>query len=110
MPILKRAVKLIAIGIIALLLGANLPVQAQQPAGPITLEVRAGFGGYVQQGAWAPILVTASNSGDDVSGELRIEVNPLSGGRTIYTQSVELPRASRKLIALYPGDLSTFTN
>jgi len=109
MPVLKKTIAILAALAAALILGGE-QARAQQPANPITLEVRAGFGGYVQQGTYAPITVIASNTGDDARGDLRVEVNQLSGGKIIYTEPLDLPRGSRKQITLNPGDLSSFSN
>ncbi len=108
MPVLRRAIAGIAILAATLMMG-GVPVHAQQQ-NPITLDVRAGFGGYIQQGTWSPITILASNTGDDVRGDLRIEAESLSGGKTIYTEPLDLPRGSRKQITLYPSDLSSFSN
>ena len=95
----------------AIALWPGNPVQAghltQQPS-PITLDIRAGFDSYVEQGNWVPITITASNDGEDVSGELRIEVESFTGGQTQYVRPIELPRDSRKQVTLYAADLSTF--
>ncbi len=93
---------------LALALG-NAPAVAAQPADPLTLEVRAGFDGYVQADTWVPVTVTAANAGPDVDGELRVTVEALAGGRVVYTRPLDLPRGSRKQVALYPADLPTFS-
>jgi hypothetical protein len=71
--------------------------------------VSPGFEGYVQSGAWAPIHIVASNDGDDIQGELRVNVQGLGTGGTTYVRSIDLPRGSRKLVTLYVADLSSFT-
>lgn len=78
-----------------------------QDTGPV-LDVRVGFDGYVQTGTWAPINVTASNDGDNIEGELRVVVQSLGAGRTLYTRPIDLPRGSRKQVTLYIADVSTF--
>jgi hypothetical protein len=80
----------------------------QQAPSAVTLDARVGFDGYIQQGTYAPIIVVAGNTGDDVQGELNVQVGGLTGGATTYTQSLELPRGSRKLVRLYPADFNTF--
>lgn len=81
---------------------------AQQGGGPLTLDVRAGFDGYIQQASFTTITVTASNNGDDVSGDLSIDVAGLTGGGATYSQPIELPRGSRKEIRLYPANFNAF--
>jgi hypothetical protein len=82
----------------------------QQAANPLTLDVRVGFDSYIQPDTWVPVTVTASNDGPDVVGELRIQVDALTAGRTFYTYPLELPRGSRKQVTLYPADVVTFNN
>jgi hypothetical protein len=89
---------------------AGHAARAQQVDEPLEIEVRAGFDGYVQPGTWTPITVTASNDGPDVTGELRVQVDPLTGARTNYVYPIELPRGSRKQVMLYVADLSGFGN
>src|SRR5574341_1182337 len=99
-------------GLLSVLLTPGSNAHAGSPRlqsdGP-TLDVRVGFDGYVQSGAWAPIYVIASNNGDDIQGELRVNVQDLSAGGATYTRDIDLPRGSRKLVTLYVADLSSFT-
>ncbi len=81
-----------------------------QAAGVVRLDVRLGFDGYVQTGAWTPITVVASNDGPDLDGELRVEVDPLTGSRTLYTRAIDLPQGSRKAVTLYVADITAFGN
>ncbi len=76
---------------------------AQQPV--LALDAQVGFDGYVQSGTWTPVFVTVRNDGPDITAELRVEVTPLTGGPTIYTRSLDLPRGSRKRVTLYAADL-----
>ncbi len=89
---------------------ATHAARAQQADDPLQIEVQAGFDGYVQPGTWTPISVTASNDGPGVTGELRVQVDPLAGARTNYVYPIELPRGSRKQVMLYVADLSGFGN
>lgn len=99
---------------IVLALAALWPAGAARAGHPaqqngITLDVRVGFDGYAESGNWVPVTVTVSNNGEDLTGELRIEASPLTGGRTHYVRPIELPRGSRKQVTLYVADLSTFS-
>ncbi len=82
----------------------------QDDNGPLQIDVRVGFDNYIQAGEWVPVSITASNTGQDISGILRVEVNPLSGGRTFYERPIELPRGSRKHVNLYVGELAGYDN
>lgn len=81
----------------------------QQPAAPLQMEVRIGFDGYVQSGAWTPIVITASNGGDDLSAEVRVESTSLAGARAVYIRPLDLPRNSRKQVTLYVSDAANFS-
>lgn len=105
----------IILGIIAVAALTGIgPAQAaspvQQAADPLTLDVRVGFDSYIQPGTWVPVTVTAGNDGPDMMGELRVQVDALTAGRTFYTYPIELPRGSRKQVTLYPADIVTFNN
>ena len=100
---------LILPGVIGLRTAA--PVAAgsgDQAANPITLDVRVGFGGYVERDEWTPITVTVANDGEDITAELQVEAEGLVGRRATYTRTLELPRGSRKQVTLYVNDLSGF--
>lgn len=114
--ILQRLIRLA--GLTALLAAALIipgtdPVRAgeiEQGAGAIQMDVRVGFDGYVQSSTWTPVFITVSNAGEDISGELRVDVRPFTGAETIYSRAVELPRGSRKQVTLYIADLSSFNS
>ena len=102
-------------GLALLALAALWPTSAHAGLAPqsgddLTLDVHVGFDGYLQPGAWTPITVTASNDGPDLTGEVRVVVNSLTGARTIYSRPIELPRTSRKTITLYANDITAFGN
>lgn len=82
---------------------------SQQSAAPLQMDVRVGFDGYVQSGAWTPIVITASNSGEDLSAEVRVEGASLAGAQTVYVRPLDLPRNSRKQVTLYASDAVDFS-
>jgi hypothetical protein len=95
--------------LLAMALISIQPALAQQANGP-TLDVRAGWDGYMDSGNFNPVTVIATNDGPDLRGEIRIQVDPLSGGSTLYTYPIDLPRGSRKQVRLYPANLSALVN
>lgn len=110
---MRRLIVQLIVVLAVLLIGqvARAAGPAPQSADPITLEVRAGFDGYLQSDGWVPVTITASNSGDGVAGDLRVSVEGFTASnRTIYTRPIDLPRGSRKLVTLYPADLGSFGN
>lgn len=80
----------------------------QADTGDVQMTVRVGFDGYVQTEAWTPVFITASNDGADISGELHIEVDGISGVSTTYSRPIELPGGSRKQVTLYINGVSGF--
>ncbi len=110
-----RRPALISLFVVFLALVLFWPVEAarasdllQTPNDLIKLDIRAGFDGYVEQGTWTPITVTASNSGDDLSGALRVKPDTFGGAQVAYTRPIELPRGSRKQVTFYVADLSSY--
>jgi hypothetical protein len=82
------------------LLATFLPVPlAAQDAAPLTLEVTAGFDGAGQYRSshWMPVLVTASNDGTDLRGQL---VWRFPGDSGVFRYDLDLPRGARKQIPL----------
>jgi hypothetical protein len=68
----------------------------------ISLDIRAGFGGYFRDSAWTPILVRAANDGDGITG--RLVVRPETSGSGIantYSTPVTLPSGARQTAFLY---------
>ncbi len=111
---MKRVTRLFLVGMTLCLVAAALPVSAvsarsvDQAGGDVQMTVRVGFDGYVQTETWTPVFVTASNDGADISGELRVEVDGISGMPTVYTRPIELPGGSRKQVTLYINGVSGF--
>lgn len=83
-----------------LLSGLGQVVMAQEQG--LEMTITAGFEGYCREGAWCPIHVVLSNSGPDVTAELRARV-PSTYGQPdhIYSTPVVLPSSSRKAHTLY---------
>lgn len=73
-------------------------VAAQDDTG-VTMQARAGFDGYCQEGAWIPIRVTLENNGPEIIGEVRANISGAED--SIYSALVTLPTVSRKEITLY---------
>ncbi|UOE96213.1 hypothetical protein [Alkalihalobacillus sp. LMS39] len=96
--------KLLKIGLLAFVLFSFIPSQVQAE-GQIHVETNIGFDNKVKQYQGFPVEVTLTNKGEDISGELVIQVSPgyHSNNGSIITQ-VELPANSEKTIQLtVPG-------
>jgi hypothetical protein len=88
--------------LILLLPGAVAFVPLRQDGPKIDLTVSAGYGNYYRRGQWIPVRVNASNSGDDLNGEIRVRLgNTGSLEETTYRTPLDLPRGARKQVFLY---------
>ena len=90
--------------LVLLLVGSS--AQAAPPEQPlpgtITLAVEAGFDGRFREYEWMPVIIRASNDGDDVSGQL--VVRPETSGDAItntFSTAINLPSGARQLVFLY---------
>jgi hypothetical protein len=85
--------------------GTVNPGKAYGEAVPLEVKAEAGYQGKVKEDRWFPAQFTITNKGDDLSGELAVEVaSPLSGKDVTYTVRVDLPKNSTKNVSLaLPG-------
>ena len=68
----------------------------------MVINLEAGFEGYFRSDRWVPLLVSVSNDGPDISGELRVTSNGTFGlTDNAYKTPIELPTGSSKQIFLY---------
>lgn len=68
----------------------------------ISLTVEAGFGGSFREYGWLPVIVRASNDGEDVSG--RLVVRPETSGNAVtntFSTPISLPSGGRQTVLLY---------
>lgn len=97
--------------VVALLPVATALAAPHAQSSGLTLDVQAGFDSYYKEGQWVPLRIVVSNTGPDVSGDLRaVDEFSFSGGEVIFTHPLDLPSGSRKEIFLYfapSGYLST---
>ncbi|HLY26249.1 MAG TPA: hypothetical protein VKQ72_07910 [Aggregatilineales bacterium] len=76
--------------------------RTQTQSADIQMSVEAGFNGYYRLNQWVPLLVTLSNVGPDVSGQVRVtglDTAGLAGGE--YVTDIDLPNKSSKQVFLY---------
>ncbi len=86
--------------LLAPLLAGFGPPRQQDVAIQITLD--AGYGHRYRENMWTPLLLTLSNDGPDVRGELRVRAeNNVGLNATTYSTPLELPRQARKQVFLY---------
>ncbi|MDW8299395.1 MAG: hypothetical protein RML95_08645 [Anaerolineae bacterium] len=87
--------------LVVILSSAPLGVYAQAPSG-VTLNVEVGYDGYFRSGQWTPLRITASNSGADISGTLRVTASDTINQPTdAYAVTLDLPRQSSKQLFVY---------
>jgi hypothetical protein len=75
---------------------------AQTLPGTITLAVEAGFGGHFRENEWMPVIVRASNQGEDVIG--RLLVRPETSGDAVtntFSTPITLPAGGQQTVFLY---------
>src|SRR5260221_3269580 len=68
----------------------------------VRLNVEAGYDGYYRANQWMPLLVTLSNIGADLTGEVRVTALGTAGlSAAEYTTNIDLPKQSNKQVFLY---------
>ncbi|MCC7447740.1 MAG: hypothetical protein IT324_10000 [Anaerolineae bacterium] len=98
-----NAVWISIVVIILVFLGSAVPSSAHTgQTNPVVINLEAGFEGYFRPDRWVPLLVSVSNDGPDISGELRVTSNGTFGlSDNTYRTSIELPTGSSKQVFLY---------
>ncbi len=92
----------VAVAILLLLVSAVPSSAHAGQTNPVVIKLEAGFEGYFRPDRWVPLLVSVSNDGPDISGELRVTSNGTFGlTDNAYKTSIELPTGSSKQIFLY---------
>lgn len=90
--------------VIVAAIGLAAPASGTAAAPVIALSAEAGFGGYVKPGAWTPVRISVSNSGDAAEAEVMLTSgNSESTARAI--SRVSLFNGARRSLTLYapPG-------
>ncbi len=64
----------------------------------LRISVSAGYGGYAKQNTWMPVVVSAENTGESLTGEIRVQST--YPGET-YAATLNLPAQSQKQITLF---------
>jgi hypothetical protein len=76
--------------------------EAPESPEPITLTVRAGFGGRIKQEKWAPVRCIIENrSGQPLQGTLSIELPAGDDQKQTYYAPIDFPSPSRRQVTLY---------
>jgi hypothetical protein len=81
-------------------------VQAAPPEqtlpGTITLSVEAGFDGRFREYNWMPVIIRASNEGDDVTGRLVVRPETSTDAVTnTFSTPINLPSGGQQTVFLY---------
>ena len=79
-------------------LGGSTTQQAQTSG--ITMKVTPAYGGNFKYGEWLPVWIELENQGDDLDGDVRIDISS-SQGSLVFDTPVSLPSGARKRVALY---------
>lgn len=68
----------------------------------IAMQVQMGFDGRFKLGSWTPITVDIENKGDDIEGDLEVQVyQPSRGTAVVFSTPVVIPHGTRKRFKLY---------
>lgn len=96
---------ILGFAMVASLLGLGAPTATAAPG--LTMQVRAGFDGLGKVGGWVPVEIEIRNEGNDVRGEIQIQVQDTTTNRgtytrppTIYSVPAVLPRKSHKRLSM----------
>jgi hypothetical protein len=99
---LKRISLVAALSLFAVVTLVSSPGFSRAQDNAVKLSVEAGYEGYFRGGQWLPVLVSVSNDGADISGELRVFAPDLfGGGSDTYATTIDLPTRSSKQVYLY---------
>lgn len=81
---------------------ANFSVAHADDDDGVIMEAKMGFDGRFRLGNWTPIMVDIENKGDDVQGDLEIEVQqPNRTTSAVFSTPVVIPHGTRKRFKLY---------
>lgn len=96
----RKIAPAVMIVLIAALVWPRLTHASQN--GAISLTLEAGYDGFYRSGQWLPVAVNLSNSGPDLSGELRVlSSDGLTTSPSAYATPIELPLGSAKRVFIY---------
>lgn len=76
-------------------------VTAQTLPGTVTLAVEAGFDGRFREFEWMPVIIRASNDGDDITGRLVVRPETTDAITNAFSTPINLPSGARQLVFLY---------
>ena len=87
--------------VLILAFAATVRVPGAGAALQVRIAAEANFGGNFRQGEWVPITVALANDGGTVTGDVVVESGPPGGAPARYSQRVELPTRSQKVLTIY---------
>ena len=94
-----RRYKVIIYVALALLSARLVPLAlAQQNESGLNFVVSVGFDGYAKSNAWTPVRILATNTGPDITGEIRLQT--IYPGET-YARPLSLPSQSQKEVTVF---------
>lgn len=97
---LTRAPRFVLALVLCFAVLAGSPGHAAAQAGPITLNVIAGYDEHYRTSQWFPVIVEVANDGSDVRGLLEWRF-PGLGDSAVYQEEIDLPRGARKRLTMY---------
>lgn len=82
------------------LLPFTRPSAVSAQANDVTMTAAPAYGGNFKYGEWLPVWVELDNQGNDLEGDVRIDI-ATSQGTLVFDAPVSLPTGARKLVPLY---------
>jgi hypothetical protein len=98
----RVAIAMVATAVVSFAASAS-PVQAA--TNPLSLTIKAGYGGFLKAQQWMPVTIDVTNKGPDVDGTLEvtsaISTNGPPIGSAVYQTHLALPSGATKHLRTY---------
>lgn len=104
-PARQRIAPQVIRGVLALTLVLAFVATVRVPGAGAALQVQitaeANFDGNFRPGEWVPVTIALANGGGAVTGDAVVESGPPGGNQARYSQRVELPPGSQKVLTIH---------
>jgi len=98
----RVAVAMVATAVVSFAASAS---SAQAATNPLSLTIKAGYGGFLKAQQWMPVTIDVTNQGPDVDGTLEVtsavSTNGPPIGSAVYQTHLALPSGATKHLRTY---------
>src|SRR5258708_8725348 len=98
----RVAVAMVATAVVSFAASAS---PAQAATNPLSITIKAGYGGFLKAQQWMPVTIDVSNKGPDVDGTLEVtsavSTNGPPIGSAVYQTHLALPSGATKHLRTY---------